>query len=55
MREVDTTVEARQIQIDAYRAMSAIDRLRHGFALSDDVRRMADAGVTAREPHRPQS
>jgi hypothetical protein len=48
----DTTKEARAFQLDAYRSMSGPERLRLGFALSEDVRRLADAGAAAREQHR---
>lgn len=55
MHELDTTVEARRVQLEAYRSMSATERLRLGFVLSDDVQRVADAGASAREPHQPST
>lgn len=55
MQEPDTTLEARAIQLDAYRAMSGMERLQLGFALSEDVQRLTDAGAAARELHRTTS
>ncbi|MGH9155108.1 MAG: hypothetical protein ACRD1K_04505 [Acidimicrobiales bacterium] len=48
MEEADTTPEARRVQLDAYRAMSGEERLLLGFALSEDLRRVAEAGDKAR-------
>jgi len=55
VQEPDTTREARRVQLDAYRAMSGVERLQVGFALSEDLRRFTDAGAAVRELHRPTS
>lgn len=49
-RPIDTSVDARRRQLDAYRAMSAEDRLRLADQMSDDVRSLARSGIRARHP-----
>lgn len=46
----DTDPEARQVQLDAYRAMTGEQRLALGFRLSEELRRVADAGRAHRVP-----
>ena len=45
---LDTTLDARRRQLDAYRAMSSEDRLRLADQMSDDVRALTRAGIRAR-------
>lgn len=46
----DTTEEAREVQIGAYRAMTPSQRVEIALQLSDDVRALARAGVRRRHP-----
>jgi hypothetical protein len=49
-RPIDTSVEARERQLDAYRAMTPQDRLRLADDMSADVRSLARSGIRARHP-----
>lgn len=47
---LDTTLDARRRELDAYRAMSSEERLRLADQISDDVRALTRAGIRARHP-----
>jgi len=47
-RPADTSEDARRRQVAAYRAMTPEARLRLADAMSQDVRRIAEAGNVAR-------
>ena len=47
-RPIDTTADARQRQVDAYRAMTPDDRLRLADQMSAEVRTLARSGIRAR-------
>lgn len=47
----DTTAEARQVQIEAIRAMPPEERLRQVFELSEWHRQLVVAGLRTRFPH----
>jgi hypothetical protein len=49
-RPIDTSAEARERQLDAYRAMRPQERLRLADEMSTDVRSLARAGIRARHP-----
>lgn len=53
MVEPDTTIEAHEVQMAAYRAMSGVERLRVAFVLSEDAQRLRRAGQALREPPAP--
>lgn len=46
----DTSVEARERQIEAWIAMGPEQRVRLAASMTDDVRRLAADGVAARTP-----
>ena len=46
----DTTDEAREVQIAAYRAMTPSQRVEIAFQLSDDVRALSRSGIRWRQP-----
>jgi hypothetical protein len=46
----DTTEEAAQVQLDAYRRMASSDRLRVGLELTRMSRDLLAAGIRARHP-----
>jgi hypothetical protein len=46
----DTSQAAREIQVEAYRAMGGPRRLMAALEISEDVRRIAVAGFRARHP-----
>ena len=48
MRPMDTSAEARERQVAAYRAMTPDDRLRLADEMSTEVRELARAGIRAR-------
>ena len=48
IRPFDTTADARQQQLDAYRAMSPEERLRLADQMSDVVRSLTRSGIRAR-------
>jgi hypothetical protein len=45
---MDTSIEARARQLEAYRAMRPADRLRLADQMSDEVRSLARSGIRAR-------
>ena len=47
-RSIDTSVEIRRRQLDAYRAMTPEARLRLAAEMSADVRSLARSGIRAR-------
>ena len=47
-RPIDTSVDARARQLEAYRTMSPQDRLRLADQMSDEVRALARSGIRAR-------
>lgn len=47
-RPIDTTVDARARQLEAYRTMRPEDRLRLADQMSDEVRLLARSGIRAR-------
>ena len=47
-RPIDTSIEARARQLEAYRAMRPADRLRLAAQMSDEVRSLARSGIRAR-------
>lgn len=47
-RPLDTSIEARARQLEAYRAMRPADRLHLADQMSDDVRSLALSGIRAR-------
>src|SRR5215208_2747244 len=49
-RPNDTSREARQRQVDAYRAMTPEQRLQLADQMSVDVRSLARSGIRARQP-----
>ena len=49
-RPNDTSREARQRQVDAYRAMTPEERLQLADQMSVDVRSLARSGIRARQP-----
>jgi hypothetical protein len=49
-RPIDTSAEARERQLDAYRAMRPEDRLRLADEMSTEIRSLARAGIRARHP-----
>lgn len=50
VRPHNTTDEAHQAQLDAWRRMGPETRVRVAFEMSEDVRRMAAEGIRARHP-----
>ena len=46
----DTSPEAEAIQLELFRKMSPIERLRRAFGLSNELRRMAFAAIQRRHP-----
>ena len=46
----DTTDEAREVQIAAYRAMTPSQRVEIALQLSDDVRALSRSGIRRRHP-----
>jgi hypothetical protein len=50
LRQLDTSLDADRRQIRAYRAMTPSERLRLADAMSDEVLRLALAGLTRRRP-----
>ena len=50
---LDTSVEARDRQIEAWIAMGPEKRVRLAASMSDDVRRVATEGAAARTPRSP--
>jgi DUF1365 family protein len=50
LREQDTSDEALRRQLEGFRAMTPNERLAIALAMSDDVRRMAEAGIRDRHP-----
>ncbi len=50
---IDTSVEARARQLEAYRVMRPEDRLRLADQMSDEVRSLARSGIRARHPGNP--
>jgi len=52
-RPVDTSLEARERQLAAYRAMTPERRLRLAAEVSADVRSLAEAGTQARTARTP--
>jgi hypothetical protein len=49
VRPADTSPEARRVQVEAWRRMTGEERLLLAFQLSEDVRRIAEAGRARRE------
>jgi len=47
---IDTTPEARRIQLDVIRRMSGADRVRHAVTMSEEAREISVAGIRARHP-----
>jgi hypothetical protein len=47
-RPIDTSIEARARQLEAYRAMRPADRLRLADQMSAEVRSLARSGIRAR-------
>jgi hypothetical protein len=52
-RPIDTSVEARARQLEAYRAMRPEDRLRLADQMSSEVRSLARSGIRARHRGNP--
>lgn len=50
MRPIDTSIEARRRQLDAFRAMTPQQRLRLADEMSGEVRSLARSGIRARMP-----
>jgi|ETNmetMinimDraft_15_1059895.scaffolds.fasta_scaffold17675_2 hypothetical protein len=50
MRSLDTSPEAARAQILAYRRMGPARRALMGLQMSDDARRLSEAGIRARHP-----
>jgi hypothetical protein len=46
----DTSPEAHEAQMQAYRRMGAAARVRIGFSMSEDVREIAAHGIRSRHP-----
>jgi hypothetical protein len=44
----DTAPQAAAVQLEAYRRMAPVERLRIAFEMSDSVRRLSAAGVRSR-------
>jgi hypothetical protein len=49
-RPVDTSIEARERQLQAYRAMTPEDRLGVADRMSAEIRSLARSGIRARHP-----
>jgi hypothetical protein len=49
-RAADTDAEADAVQLEGYRRLGGAGRLQIAFRLSDQVRRIAMAGIRARHP-----
>ncbi len=47
----DTTEEAREVQVAAYRAMTGAERVALAFELSDDMRTVTIEGIRRRHPN----
>ena len=54
-RPVDTSLETRERQLAAYRAMTPETRLRLAAEMSADVRSLNEAGIRARAARTPSS
>ena len=54
MVSTDTTVEARAVQLAAYRAMTPTERVAIAVALSEDARAVLLAGIASRFPSAAQ-
>jgi hypothetical protein len=52
-RPIDTSAEARERQLDTYRAMTPQDRLRLADRMSAEVRSLARSGIRARRSGNP--
>lgn len=52
-RSVDTSLEARERQLAAYRAMAPEMRLRLAAEMSADIRTLVEAGIRARASRSP--
>ena len=50
VQPIDTTDEAREVQIAAYRAMTPSQRVEIALQLSDDVRAISRSGIRCRHP-----
>lgn len=50
MRSADTTVEARAVQLDAYRALSPTQRVEFAIRLSEDLMAITRSGIRDRHP-----
>jgi hypothetical protein len=50
LRSLDTSVDARRRQLDAYRSMAPAERLRLAAELSADVRALTESGIRQRHP-----
>jgi hypothetical protein len=50
VRPLDTSPEIHAMQIDRYRRMTGEERVLEVFALSDELRLFAAAGIRARHP-----
>lgn len=50
MIPLDTSPEAHEAQLQAYRRMGAEARVRIGFSMSEDVRQIAAQGIRSRHP-----
>ena len=50
MRSPDTTLEARMVQLDAYRALSPQQRLDLAMQLSEDLMAITRSGIRDRHP-----
>ena len=50
MRSADTSVEAHQVQLAIWRAMSPAERARLAVEMSETVARLAVDGIRARHP-----
>jgi len=48
VRPIDTSIEARARQLEAYRALRPSDRLRLADEMSEEVRSLARSGIRAR-------
>ena len=51
----DTSRAARELQLAAYRAMGGNRRLQAALQMSEEIRRVAAAGVRARHPDWPSA
>lgn len=49
-RPLDTSIDARQRQLDIYRSMTPGERLTIAMSMSDEVRAIAASGIRARHP-----